>query len=266
MYAAQTQPAVAALPHLSLAGHCGYRVNNDRVIVTVDEIANHRDFGNVSGTLSIELWALKQPYARGQFNGIALAGTSIGEVLGQHYLSNCHYDLLFEEPVAGTWYLTLMLREWTEVGYVTRDYVNFPVPYVVAAKPRVVRSTADNVINVSFAGNQVGSPSASPVASPIANPVASPVASPAPSTRVSAAQPKAAVAEPAPLDRGDSPTSAAASLNDASMDEIAAVKGVSKKLAVNLVAARPFKSFEDVLAVKGIGAAMLKKLRQLFTL
>jgi DNA uptake protein ComE-like DNA-binding protein len=139
-----------------------------------------------------------------------------------------------------------MLREWTEMGYVTRDYVNFAVPYVVAAKPRVVRSTADNVINVSFAGKSDGSS--------------------VPSDGGSGAPPKVGVAEPAPIDPVKSSSHAAASLNEATIEEIAAVKGVSKKVAGNLVAARPFKSFDDLLEVKGIGKAMIKKLRQLFAL
>jgi hypothetical protein len=246
MYAAQTQADVSVMPQIALSGSCGYTVNDDRVVVTVNEITNRRHVGDVSGTLSVELWALKQPYAGGSFNGVALAGTSIGEVSGQHYLADCRYDLIFAEPPTGTWFLSLMLREWTEMGYVTRDYVNFALPYVVAAKPRVVRSTADNVINVSFAGKSGGSP--------------------LPPEEGVGAPPKVGVAEPARIDPEKSSSRAVASLNEATIEEIAAVKGVSKKVAGNLVAARPFKSFDELLQVKGIGKAMIKKLRQLFAL
>lgn len=246
MYAAQTQADFSVVPQIALSGSCGYTVNDDRVVVTVNEIANRRQVGDVSGTLSVELWALKQPYAGGSFNGVALAGTSIGEVSGQHYLADCRYDLIFAEPPAGTWFLSLMLREWTEMGYVTRDYVNFAVPYVVAAKSWVVRNTADNVISVSFAGKPAGSPP--------------------PSESDAGAPPKAGVAKSAPVDPVKPSISAVASLNEATIEEIVAVKGVSKKVAGNLVAARPFKSFDELLAVKGIGKAMIKKLRQFFAL
>lgn len=246
MYAAQNLADVSVLPQIALSGNCGYTMNDDRVVVTVDEIANRRNIGDISGTLSVELWALKQPYAGGSFNGVALAGTSIGQVLGRHCLADCRYDLIFAEPPAGSWFLSLMLREWTEMGYVTRDYVNFALPYVVAAKPRVVRSTADNVINVSFAGKSC--------------------ASPLPSEGDVGAPSKVDVAEPAPIDPVKSSGRAVASLNEATIEEIAAVKGVSKKVAGNLVAARPFKTFDELLQVKGIGKAMVKKLRQLFAL
>ena len=244
MYAAQTQADVSAMPQIAISGSCGYTVNDDRVAVTVNEIANRRNIGDISGTLSVELWALKQPYAGGSFNGVALAGTSIGEVSGQHYLADCRYDLIFAEPPTGTWFLSLMLREWTETGYVTRDYVNFTLPYVVAAKPRVVRTAADNVISVSFTGKPAGSPG--------------------PSERDAGAPPKAGVAKWAPVDPVKPSISTVASLNEATIEEIVAVKGVSKKVAGNLVAARPFKSFDELLAVKGIGKAMIKKLRQFF--
>lgn len=246
MYAAQNLADVSVLPQIALSGNCGYTMNDDRVVVTVDEIANRRNIGDISGTLSVELWALKQPYAGGSFNGVALAGTSIGQVLGRHCLADCRYDLIFAEPPAGSWFLSLMLREWTEMGYVTRDYVNFALPYVVAAKPRVVRSTADNVINVSFAGKSC--------------------ASPLPSEGGVGESSKVDVAEPAPIDPVKSSGRAVASLNEATIEEIAAVKGVSKKVAGNLVAARPFKTFDELLQVKGIGKAMVKKLRQLFAL
>ena len=56
------------------------------------------------------------------------------------------------------------------------------------------------------------------------------------------------------------------SLNEASRAEIAAIKGVSKKLAEAIVAARPFASTADLLAVKGMGPKLLEKIRTLVRL
>ena len=203
---------------LTLSGINGYSIHGDRVIISASEISNHRHADNLSGSLSLELWALDRPYFGGDFDGVALAGVQIGRVQGQHLLVNNHHDLPFTAPGAGTWTLTLMLREWEGQGFVTRDQVQFAQPYVVERKATAaVQAQADNVITVNFAA-----------------------------------------AEP-PADRR-------LSLNEASRAEIAAIKGVSKKLAEAIVAARPFASTADLLAVKGMGPKLLEKIRTLVRL
>ena len=234
MYANQLSHFSNEVSGLSLNGSCGFDIQNDRVIINVSEIANNRGFDNISGTLSIELWALDAPYNGADFNGFALAGTSIGEMFGQHYLSDCFYDLNFQEPPAGTWYLTLMLREWSETGYESRDYINFAVPYVVSSKPAVTRNEADNVINVRFSGNK----------------------SPAKETAGKVSKSK----------KDKQTTETAISINSASIQDIVSVKGISKKLAENLDAARPFESLDEVLKVKGMGPKLWQKIRDFIKL
>ncbi len=51
------------------------------------------------------------------------------------------------------------------------------------------------------------------------------------------------------------------SINTASEAELAAVKGLPKAVAAAIVAARPFKQVDDLLAVKGVGAKLLDKLK-----
>lgn len=241
MHATHSSSDLDTSAGLALENGCGYAIKNNRVTINVSKLASHRSADNVSGTLSVEFWALKQPYNGGDFKGVAVAGTTVGEMFGQHYLQNCLYDLLFQEPPAGTWYLTLMLREWTECGYVTRDFVNFSTAYVVNAKPAAVRKDADNVISVSFNGNK----------STTATTIQENSEDTAPAT------------ESAGAEQSDQKTdSSVVSLNHASAHEIASVKGVSKKLAENIVSERPFESFMDVLKVKGMGPKLLEKIRQ----
>jgi hypothetical protein len=234
MLANQPQFNTFTVAGLSIIGNCGYEIQNCRVIINLSEIANQRELENISGTLSIELWALKSPYTGADFNGIAVAGTSIGELFGQHYLADCRYDLDFQEPPAGTWYLTLMLREWTGMGYETRDYINFALPYIVSNKPAVSRNETDNVINVSFSGTKNHPLTAA--------------------TKAGKATQKKPEAE------------AAISLNSASLQDIVSVKGISKKLAENLDAARPFESIDEVLKVKGMGPKLWQKIRDFISL
>jgi DNA uptake protein ComE-like DNA-binding protein len=245
MHPSPTELSTPGLSPLTL-DQCAYSIGNERVIISIGKIANHRDPADVSGTLSVELWALDRPYSGGNFDGVPLAGTSIGEMLGQHFLTDCRYDLIFRQPPTGTWYLTLMLREWTAAGYVTRDYLNFALPYVVETRP-VVRSESDNVISIEFAGSKkrLAAPAES---EDKARPVA------AVPIEASAVSPMDPVPEPG------------VSLNSSSPKEIAAVKGISKKVAENIVAARPFDSVEELLRVKGMGAKLLQKVRRFFRL
>jgi hypothetical protein len=210
MYAIQTESTPAA-PPLTLTGTCGYAVENDRIVIDIAEIANHREHGNLSGTLAIELWALDRPYSGGGFAGTPMCSTRIGELRGQHVLRDCRYDLIFQAPPPGSWSLSLMLREWTDAGYLTRDYVNFTLPYVVERTAPIVRGETDNVSDVEFSSNQsVLATSAEPEAT-------SPRAAAATAAVTAPSQP-----EPLP--------DSAISVNTASAKDAAAVKGVGEKL------------------------------------
>lgn len=224
----------ASQPELRL-DQCGFDIRQDRVVVNVGQIANLRSLGDLSGTLAVELWALESPYRGGQPQGQLLAATTIGEIAGQHFIADCRYDLIFREPPAGTWHISLVLREWSADGYLSRDYVNFAVPYTVATDSSVKRGDGDNLISVDFSASKKPS-------------------------KKSAATAALSEQEPASAEK------ACVSLNRADLNELEQVKGVSKKLAKNIVATRPFSTLDDVLKVKGMGAKLLQKIRNYITL
>jgi hypothetical protein len=116
-----------------LAGSVGFRIEGDRVKIEVERIENPREASNLSGTLSVELWALSAPYRGGRFAGIPLAGVAFDPLSGQCEYRRRSFDLAFKAPPAGTWNLVLMLREWAAGGFVTRDFTNFAVPMIVLA-------------------------------------------------------------------------------------------------------------------------------------
>lgn len=225
-----------------LVGNCAYAITADRVQISLDQILNPRDVNDISGTLAIELWALPQAYQGDEFTGVALASTEIGSVFGQHSLNQCEYDLVFTTPPQGSWNVTLMLREWTSVGYITRDFLNFPIPYEVASAEEVAPEVVATIEAV-----------APEVAAPEVVETTEAVVAAAPAKKSAApkkAKSKKAAATPASkLD-----------WNTASEAEIAALKGVSSKLAATIVAARPFTGLDQVLAVKGMGKKLLDKL------
>lgn len=56
------------------------------------------------------------------------------------------------------------------------------------------------------------------------------------------------------------------SVNAASADELAAIKGLSKTLAKAIIAARPYKSLEELTRAKGVDHKLVDKLRQQLSL
>ena len=61
-------------------------------------------------------------------------------------------------------------------------------------------------------------------------------------------------------------SAARVSVQTASVDELASIEGLNKKLAQAIVKARPFQTLEDVVKVRGIGEKMLQRLRDQLTL
>ncbi len=293
MYAIQHEFTINQAPDLALNGTCGYRIEGDRIHLQVGEILSHRDEDNLSGTLALEIWALKQPYGGEGFNGQAIAGVSVGRLSGQHLLGNLNFELPFQVPGEGSWVFTLMLREWTGNGYVTRDFMNFAIPFVAPATPlragevQSGRSvTTDNVIRGKFTEKATAVCAEAALSSttnetPVNDhgvPLTPPTVNNDGQAFVHATEKPVAVeaeavvdsmpAKAAPSRRTGKKqnTAVKVSLNQADVNEIAAVKGVSAKLAENIISSRPFQRLEDLLNVKGVGAKLLQKVRDFFTL
>lgn len=133
------QPERFIQPRFTGTISCNF--TQDEVRLALDAIENPRASDNVSGTLSLELWALTTPYTGGAFEGMPLAGAILGRLSGQQAWSCSSYSLHYAPPTAGQWNVALMLREWTGSGYTTRDYRNMDEPLVIvnptAAKPTV---------------------------------------------------------------------------------------------------------------------------------
>ncbi|MEZ5542161.1 MAG: hypothetical protein R3F42_08960 [Pseudomonadota bacterium] len=140
--------------HPCLEGRVSYRVTADgHLAVEVERIHNPREPENVSGTLSLELWALSEPYHGGVFSGHAVAGITLETLQGGTSWSNCAHKLAIAPPPPGTYALVLMLREWTGNGYVTRDYFNFngreTFPLAISPRPSGVAARTNSVPEVA---------------------------------------------------------------------------------------------------------------------
>jgi DNA uptake protein ComE-like DNA-binding protein len=246
-----------AVPHFE--GAVGYRIEDDMLVVSVERVRNPRSDDNLTGTLALELWALTAPYTGDaiEATGVRLAETQLERIAGQNAQDQVEYAMPFTEPPADRSQLVLMLREWTALGYETRDFCNFAAPYR-AAKP-----VATDELPAASAAAEVAPPRAPIHEAPLLIAAIEPEPAepePAKPVLVAAPTPTAAVVEPGPAEP------ARLSIQRASVDELATVKGLNRKLAGEIVKNRPYTSVDQLLRVRGIGDKLLRKLRESLTL
>jgi DNA uptake protein ComE-like DNA-binding protein len=225
-------------PHF--AGSVGYRILSDgKVALGAQRVLNPRAGSNLSGSLALQLWLLLQPYRGGSLCGTLLASAALGRIHGQSEIEPGEQEVALAQAANAGPHVALMLCEWTAEGYLTRDYCNFAELW------------------------------ARPVA--IAEPVAVAEPQPAAAVAVAVAEPESAVvlvAEPAAVVVAAALAPATQwaeksrlSLNSASAEELVRATGINKKLAADVVKARPFKSFDELVKVRGIGEKIARKFR-----
>lgn len=245
-------------------GTAGYRVEGDDVVLSVERVRNTRGFENLSGSLSLELRALPQQLQSEALDGdegTLLAQVSLGRLAGQDELRGIERRVPFTSPEAGAHRLCLCLREWAgEQGPVTRDRVHFVAPFEQKPEPplatvtplKLVKPAPKKTAAVAAAASELTTAPPERRATPTA---ARSVASQPPAPVVEAAGQASAASGPARV-----------SIGSAKVEQLAAVNGLNRKLAAEIVKARPFKSLDDLLKVRGIGPKTLTRLRAHLTL
>lgn len=216
-----------------LDGTSSFSLAEDGVTMAVERISNPRTEDNLSGSLALELWALPAPYQAGEPEGQPLVSVALGSLAGQQAWQDLAFTQALATHPAGTWHIALLLREWSAKGYVTRDFSNFPLTVTWNAAPTAAAPFEE-----------------APAAAEAPAKAAEPAAKPAAGKAKPAAKPKAAAAAPVSV-----------SINTATAAELAAVKGLSKVVAAAIVAARPFKSLDELVKVKGMGVKSFDKLK-----
>ena len=230
-------------PHFD--GRVGYRIDDDHVVLEAEAIHNPRANDNISGSLRLELRAVAYPY-RGGREGHLLGRFDLARLAGRESLTAIAARMPFTPPAPGEWELVMALCEWTDAaGYVTRDHARFAMPYlavseaVIASQENVAPATVDPSGDAQ---------SAVPVARPPAD------AERAPDAESTSRGPDADA------------DATGVSVNHATVDQIAAVKGMSRKLAQQIVKGRPYASLDTLVDVRGIGPKLLAKLRRYLSL
>jgi DNA uptake protein ComE-like DNA-binding protein len=234
-----------------LSGPVGLWFESDtELVLDLDHVENPRA-DNLSGTLSVEVWALDAAYTGGEFEGQPVAGAILGSLTGGDSWTPGALHLHATKPANPRAHLVVMLREWNGAAYVTRHFVTFaPAP----AAPVAVASAATTPVAalVSPVGLNVSSSSVAPAVVAVAPAVAT---KPSPASVVAAAPVAAPAAKVAAV------ADTLISINTATAPVLTTVKGLTRPIAAEIIKQRPFATLEELSKVKGIGPASFKKLK-----
>ncbi|HSD38620.1 MAG TPA: helix-hairpin-helix domain-containing protein [Rhodocyclaceae bacterium] len=226
--------------------------------LSVPSASNPRSEDNLSGTLVIELWDLSARYSGGAFEGALLASEEIGSLSGQASAPAQTLNVPLVSLSADA-QLTLMLREWTTVGYVTRDFREVTLSSEPLAE---ASSAAENAAAVTPASAAVSKPAAAKVKATPTAPTKK-RAKEVPAAKVTKAIATKATAGSKTEKAAASTDDARVSINDASINELAAIKGLNRNAAEGIIAERPYATLDEVVRAKGMGEKLLARLRDL---
>ena len=203
------------------------------------------------------MWSLSAPYLGAPREGELLTIQILGIFSGQNLWEG--YQLTASLPTDAK-QLGLMLREWTPKGYVTRDFVALSVPVVeqVELAP-VIEPAIEVVVEAEAVLEPIVEVKADVVLEEVSEP--SPAAKPPKATQSRAKpvkKPSASVKK-APIE-----ATKPLPLNEASVELLCSVKGISQAVARTIVESRPYKTWHEVGQLKGVGGKLLAKLRTVF--
>lgn len=133
-----------ALPHRflqpGLEGSVRSELDGQDFVLELETVVNPRPAADLSGTLALELWAIDGHYGGGHWQGEPLGAVALDRLGGQQRWSGLRQPWRLPEA-RGRKRLTLMLREWTAAGYVTRDWRMLDWPDAAAGPLSINRAT-----------------------------------------------------------------------------------------------------------------------------
>lgn len=111
---------------IKLSGNWSYSMDfsEQTTHITGAKIINNES--STSGTVKISLYLTDTKYAGGSINGYALANYKFDQLEGGYYYHDVDKQLNFDaSPPSGNYYVTLLLLEYTNDGFIIRDYLSF---------------------------------------------------------------------------------------------------------------------------------------------
>ena len=114
-----------AAPKLSGSAPYQFGAGNATVSLGCDAITNS-SAENATGTIQVQLWALKQKYVSGRISGHVIAGFKLEGLAGGRRYNGIKKTLNASMPAnRGSYFLCLTVSEFRSGGYVITDFRNY---------------------------------------------------------------------------------------------------------------------------------------------
>lgn len=124
---AQSESSIVENQGIKLSGNWTYQIdyNTQTTHITGAKIDNNATEGK-SGTIKISLYLTDTKYNGGSITGFAIANCSFEPLSAGYVYNDIDKTLNFDVyPPSKNYYITLLLLEYTDNGYVIKDYLNF---------------------------------------------------------------------------------------------------------------------------------------------
>jgi hypothetical protein len=125
---------VASATDVRFVGNVSYNFLGSSAMLAADRVQNFAATGS-SAALRMELWAFAAPYDGSAMSGHKMTQYTLTPLSGGQVLQDVRSGVLpFLQPAEGTWHFSLLLTEQAGApqneGFITRHWVNFPLPVV----------------------------------------------------------------------------------------------------------------------------------------
>ena len=112
---------------IKLSGNWSYNIDYSQQTVSIkgDKIIN-KSTGGKSGTIKISLYLTSSQYTGGSITGYALTSYKFDQLSVGYQYNDINKLLNYDvNPPSDSYYVTLLLLEYTDNGFVIKDYLNF---------------------------------------------------------------------------------------------------------------------------------------------
>ena len=121
-YTAPVNPPSAT--GIDLSGSVSWRTSGTTINMTAGKVANLSS-NSSTGSLRLRIWATRSFYSGGSISGYIMGTLNLNPLQAGYYYSNINNTVSYSRPASGTYYTTMTVEEYTNSGWVIRDYINF---------------------------------------------------------------------------------------------------------------------------------------------
>lgn len=106
---------------IKLNGSVNVKLKGSRIAIIATNVCNQNEYGT-SGTLRLRAWASKRKITSGTLSGSEIGVRNLGQLPAGYYYPKISGFVRLNKPRAGSYWIAVLLEEYTEQGWTVRDY------------------------------------------------------------------------------------------------------------------------------------------------